>query len=135
MLIAFIVTTSANARIVEIIDGDTVRVKLSRCITVDEEMIICGKIKVRLHDIDTPEIHGKCEYEKHLASLAKDYLIRFLKNGDIVALSQIELDKYSGRIVANMRTKQKVDVSGEMLRLGFAHSYNGKGKRREWCKQ
>ena len=49
-------------KVISVYDGDTFRVD------IDSLSPIVGKnIPVRLEGVDTPEINGKCQYEKDLA--------------------------------------------------------------------
>ena len=53
------------SRVISVYDGDTFRVD------IDSLPPIVGKnIPIRLNGVDTPEIRGKCKYEKDLALVA-----------------------------------------------------------------
>src|SRR5689334_14624422 len=60
------------AKVERVIDGDTIQVEaaiwLGQSITV----------RVRIDGIDAPEPEARCEQERHLAMLARDYLVRRL---------------------------------------------------------
>ena len=57
------------SRVISVYDGDTFRVD------IDSLPPIVGKnIPIRLNGIDTPEIQGKCQYEKDLALKARDFV-------------------------------------------------------------
>ena len=54
--------TVTVSKVISVYDGDTFRVN------IDSLPPIVGKnIAIRVNGIDTPEIRGKCQYEKNLA--------------------------------------------------------------------
>lgn len=113
--------------VLSITDGDTFRgrVQLWPEITIETS--------IRIADIDTPELRGKCAQEKKLAVEARDALSGLLLNHSVF-LSHVEPDKYGGRSLAIVRTADGVDVGGELLKRGLAASYSGKGLKHNWCK-
>lgn len=64
-----------NAELVKVVDGDTVDLKVDLGFSVFVEM------RIRLYDVDTPEIRTKNLKEKELGMLAKNFVIEsFAKN-------------------------------------------------------
>ena len=110
---------------VRVIDGDTfeARVRVWPGIDVDT--------KVRLRDIDAPELHARCADELAKAQAARAALETMLAEGG-VAISRVGIDKYGGRVDALVATRDTADVSAAMLNGGFARRYNG-GRRGSWC--
>jgi endonuclease YncB( thermonuclease family) len=54
--------TVTVSKVISVYDGDTFRVD------IDSLPPIVGKnIPIRVNGVDTPEIRGKCQYEKNLA--------------------------------------------------------------------
>ena len=54
--------TVSVSKVISVYDGDTFRVN------IDSLPPIVGKnIPIRVNGVDTPEIRGKCQYEKNLA--------------------------------------------------------------------
>jgi micrococcal nuclease len=109
------------ARIVSVYDGDTFH-----CI-----FEFNGKFynwTCRLDGIDTPEMRSKNPKEKEHAILARDKL-RELILGKVVTVKLGEFDKY-GRVLANILLDE-VDISNELIRLGFGKPYDG-GKKSKW---
>jgi hypothetical protein len=49
-----------------------------------------------------------------------------------VAVYQVSLDKYGGRVVAHATTRSIPEVSAELLARGVARPYAG-GHRDGWC--
>jgi micrococcal nuclease len=113
------------AEVLRVIDGDTfeARVRVWRGFEVDT--------KVRLRAIDAPELHARCAREYLKAEAARAALQNILSAGG-VTVSQIGPDKYRGRIDALVATRNTADVSAELLKGGWARSYDG-GRRGSWC--
>ena len=113
------------ARLVRVVDGDTVVVRAR--IWLGQEV----EIHVRLAGIDAPELRGKCAFERDLAVRARDFVVARL-NGGQVRLSHIQYGKYAGRVVARVHAPDGADLSAALLQAGLAHPYKGR-KRRPWC--
>lgn len=114
------------ARIGRIIDGDT----FSAAVKLDGDIEI--SVRVRVLGIDTPEIHGACEYERKMAAAAREKLAEMIPPGTTVELTNVRDDKYLGRIDANV-ADGRGDVGARMVRAGLARKYRG-GKRAGWCR-
>lgn len=122
-------TVSADAvpaRVDYIFDGDTFSA------TVELEKDINITVRVRLINVDTPEMNGKCEREKRMAVRARDVLSALIPKGTVVELSNIKDDKYLGRINANVFLPDGRDVGLILIDSGFGRPYKG-GKRKSWC--
>ncbi|MBB4122532.1 thermonuclease family protein [Martelella radicis] len=116
-----------RAEIVRIIDGDTI---------VVEARPWPGQIvetSVRIRGVDTPELRSSCEAERQAASIAKDYVVSLLREGETVQLRQIAGDKYFGRVVADVGLPDDRDLSSLLLEGGFAVSYDGGRKQAFVC--
>ncbi|MEE8392870.1 MAG: thermonuclease family protein [Rhodospirillales bacterium] len=114
------------ARVIEVIDGDTVIVRAK--IWLGQEV----ETRVRLAGVDTPEIKGKCENERRLARDARDLVRQMLGREGEVVLSDIHYGKYAGRVVARVDTPDGEDFSGALIRAGLGGRYDG-GPRLNWC--
>lgn len=113
------------ARVVDVIDGDTLSVEVPVWLGVEIAT------KVRLRGIDTPELHGRCRHEKELAAAARRYLAD--RTTAEVRLTDVGGDKYYGRVEADAATMPGGQDLGEaMLASGLARPYDG-GKRGGWC--
>jgi endonuclease YncB( thermonuclease family) len=88
-------------------------------------------VRVRIRNIDAPELHGECESETKLANLAKRRLSELLPAGTEVRLTKIKDDKYLGRIDA-LASLGGRDVGEIMVAEKLARRYNG-GRRLGWC--
>lgn len=84
------------ARVRSVYDGDTIRVDIAGW-----PALIGENILVRVAGVDTPEINGKCEYERRLAIQARDAVIDMLSNGGPVILGNTRRGKYF-RIIAEV---------------------------------
>ena len=114
------------SKVISVYDGDTFRVN------IDSLPPIVGKnIPVRLEGVDTPEINGKCQYEKDLALKARDFVRNKLSNAVEILLNDLQRGKYF-RIVAKVYI-DGVSLEEELLQNGLAYQYNG-GKKSNWCK-
>lgn len=86
---------------------------------------------MRLRGIDTPELNARCSEEYRMAETARDALRRVLAEGD-VRIAQVAIDKYGGRVLADVSTRATSDVSAALLAAGHARAYAG-GRRENWC--
>ena len=112
-------------RVGYVVDGDT----FSGMVKLDGDIEI--SVRVRIRNVDTPEIHGDCEYERNMAVRAKNRLAEILPSGSVVELTNIRDDKYLGRIDANVIVDGD-DVGARLIREGLGRKYNG-GRREKWC--
>ena len=115
------------ARVGHILDGDT----FSAAVSLDADTTV--SVRVRLRNVDTPEMNGDCEYERARAIAARDRLSEIIPVGSMVELSNVKDDKYLGRIDANVKNANGADVGEILIREKFGRKYNG-GKRKPWCK-
>jgi micrococcal nuclease len=117
--------TVTVSKVISVYDGDTFRAD------IDSLPPIVGKnIPIRLNGVDTPEIQGKCEYEKDLAIKARDFVRNKLANAKEIKLNNLQRGKYF-RVVANVMV-DGVSLEQELLDKEFAYKYTG-GKKSSWC--
>ena len=113
------------SRVISVYDGDTFRVD------IDSLPPIVGKnIPIRLNGVDTPEIRGKCQYEKDLALKARDFVRNKLANAKEIKLNNLQRGKYF-RVVAKVIV-DGVSLEQELLENELAYKYSG-GKKSSWC--
>jgi endonuclease YncB( thermonuclease family) len=113
------------AEVLRIADGDTFEARVQ----VWPGLAITTK--VRLRDIDTPELKARCTQERVRAEAARARLTAILAEGG-VELSRVGLDKFGGRIGAAASTRSTPDVSAALLQAGLGRHYSG-GRREGWC--
>ncbi len=114
------------ATVLDVIDGDTITVRAR--IWLGQAI----ETRVRLADIDTPELRGRCERERALAEAARDTLIAGIADRPVV-LSDIRYGTYAGRVVARVSAEGLVDFGQTLLSAGLARAYSGRGPRPDWC--
>jgi len=118
--------TVTVSKVISVYDGDTFRVN------IDSLPAIVGKnIAIRVNGVDTPEIRGKCQYEKNLALKARDFVRGKLANAKEIKLTNLQRGKYF-RVVANVLV-DGVSLEQELLDNELAYRYDG-GKKLSWCK-
>ena len=120
------VANAVPARVDYIFDGDT----FSAQVALGPDVNVT--VRVRLINIDTPEMNGKCVLEKQMAVRARDVLSALIPRGTVVELDNIKDDKYLGRINANVFLPDGRDVGLILIDSGLGRPYKG-GKRKSWC--
>jgi endonuclease YncB( thermonuclease family) len=111
------------AEVTRVIDGDTFEAR----VVVWPNHIV--QTHVRLARINAPEMRGHCAHERQLADAARDRLAALLDNSGPVLLSDVQPDKYFGRVVAEVRVGA-TNASAVLLHEGHAVRY---GHRAHWC--
>lgn len=114
-----------NARVVRVIDGDTleveVRIWFSQDITVN----------VRVLGVDTPEMKGKCPTETEAAKRAGMFVHSNAPPGGLIKLHNIKPDKYAGRVDAVVELADGRNLAQALIAAGHARAYKG-GERKSW---
>lgn len=113
------------AEVLKVNDGDTFEARVQ----VWPGMQITTK--VRLRGIDTPELKARCAEEYRRADAAREALRGLLAAGGVI-VTHVGIDKYGGRVLADVATRNTADVSAALLRSGHARRYDG-GRRESWC--
>ena len=114
------------AEVTSIYDGDTFRANIP-----DYPPIIGQHMGIRINGVDTPEMRGKCEQEKMLARMAKQYTVTKLQSAKAVELRDMQRGKYF-RIVADVYADGQ-SVGEGLVREGLAVVYYGGKKVKDWC--
>ena len=118
--------TVTVSKVISVYDGDTFRVNIASL-----PPIVGKNIAIRVSGVDTPEIRGKCQYEKNLALKARDFVRGKLANAKEIKLTNLQRGKYF-RVVANVLV-DGVSLEQELLDNELAYRYDG-GKKLSWCK-
>ena len=117
--------TVTVSKVISVYDGDTFRVNIASL-----PPIVGKNIAIRVNGVDTPEIRGKCQYEKNLALKARDFVRGKLANAKEIKLTNLQRGKYF-RVVANVLV-DGVSLEQELLDNKLAYEYSG-GKKLSWC--
>lgn len=86
--------------------------------------------KIRIADLDTPEINGKCPYERALAIRARDRLQQLLNAGPYTLVRAGRDKDRNGRML-RLVLRRGESIGQQMVREGFARPWEG--TRRPWC--
>ena len=119
------ITITAGAEVLNVIDGDTIRVRAH---------IWPGQKwegNIRLYGIDTPELRTKCQAEKAKGILARDTLVSLVPPR--VNLVNIKNGKFAGRYVATVMDGPR-NMAHVLMENGVGRTYF-KGKRKPWCNE
>lgn len=92
---------------------------------VDGDTVWVAREKMRIAGIDTPELNGRCKYERVKAREARTRLVQILNTSE-VRFERIGKDRF-GRTLVKMP-----EVSEQLIREGLARRW--RGRREEWCK-
>ena len=111
-----------------VVDGDT----FSAGVNLADDTVV--SVRVRIRNVDTPELHGECIDEIVAANVARNRLAELLPVDSVVELENVKDDKYLGRIDANVKDSRGRDVGQILIREKLGRAYNG-GRRQSWCKQ
>ena len=71
--------TVTVSKVISVYDGDTFRVNIASL-----PPIVGKNIAIRVNGVDTPEIRGKCQYEKNLALEARDFVRGKVCSGPLI---------------------------------------------------
>jgi len=118
-----------RAQILAVIDGDTLDAKVH--VWMGQEVVT----RIRLLDIDAPELGGGCQREKVLARAARDRLAALLVDATphgSVTLVDVRPDKYFGRVVGRVLRPDGLDLGKALVAEELARPYRG-GRRGGWC--
>ena len=115
------------AEVKRIVDGDTF---IAKVLLADGIEVL--SISVRLRNVDTPELHGECDYEIMRAEMAKQRLSELIPVGSVIEITNVKNDKYPGRIDANVFDEHNRDVGLILIREKLGRPYSG-DKRQSWC--
>jgi endonuclease YncB( thermonuclease family) len=98
---------------------------------VDGDTFWYGGEKIRIADIDTPEVRGRCAYESQLAARATDRM------GELLEAGPFELETIPGRDEDRYGRKLRVVTRGgrslgdQLVAEGLARTWTG--RREPWC--
>ncbi len=94
----------------------------------DGDSFIIERERIRIADIDTPELDGQCAYESDLAIRARDRLVVLL-NSEAFEIRRQGQDRY-GRSLAVV-VNSRGSVGDQLVYEGLARTWSG--RREPWC--
>lgn len=103
-----------NATILSVYDGDTVTAE------VDLGFSVKFKIKLRLSNIDTPEIRGQ---EREFGLIAKQRVVDLVEGKQVVIKTQKDKTGKYGRYLAEIITQDGVNINELLIEEGLAIPY------------
>jgi micrococcal nuclease len=112
-------TNMYKARMLRVIDGDTVQVN------VDLGLRVHRSLYLRLAGIDTPELRGGSEKSKSKAREATEFLRHFVSEREILVRFEKgkSFDRWVGHLFLDLSTDEEerhVYVNEEMVKAGYA---------------
>ena len=110
--------------IIKIVDGDTVD------LLIDLGFGLCLKQRVRLYDIDAPEISTKDLQEKKFGLECKEYLTEWLSKQSVLSIRTYKDDKY-GRILGQIFGDNDVCINDLMVNDGYCWIYDEKNRTKD----
>ena len=93
----------------------------------DGDSIVHQRERIRIANIDTPELDGRCPAERQLAIRARNALLALLQPG--YRIHRTGRDRYNrtlARVTVNGR-----DVGTTLVSMGLARKWTG--RRMPWC--
>lgn len=94
----------------------------------DGDSVVIERERIRIADIDTPELNGKCESERRLAIRARDRLLVLL-NSEPYRIERTGKDRY-GRTLAVV-SNSRGSIGQQLVAEGLARKWTG--RRMPWC--
>ncbi len=103
------------------------------CRVIDGDTYVCHDERIRVENIDAPELHARCAKELDAAWAAKLFAQQALDGALVIEVKIHEKrsrDRY-GRTLARVLV-DGYDLGSLMIEAGLARSYHGK-QRLSWC--
>jgi endonuclease YncB( thermonuclease family) len=137
--VALLISIAASAReadtyvvnpayVRDIYDGDTFYITVPECAELLASL--CQRLGVRVNGIDTPEMHGKCQWERDHALAAKAVTVNMIAAAKTIVLTHVQREKF-GRLLATVEI-DGVDLGATLIKGGYARPYHGEA-RSGWC--
>jgi micrococcal nuclease len=89
------------------------------------------RLKLRLADIDTPEIKGDCQNESKLALVARDHSFHFITSYRVTIT--VVGKGYYGRPLVRVVRSDGLSLSDSLIKEGLAVPYVKGLKDNPWC--
>lgn len=101
-----------------------------QAVVIDGDTFRLGADTIRIADIDTPELRGRCPYESALAARATARMAQLLRKGPF-ALSPVDrdTDRYGRKL--RIVTRGGRSLGDQLVAEGLARTWTG--RREPWC--
>lgn len=115
---------------VAIADGGAMIEDSWAAVIVDGDTFDYRGQRIRIADIDTPEVKGRCTYESRLAAQATDRMEQLLHAGafELHAIDRDE-DQYGRKL--RVVTRGGASLGDQLVAEGLARTWTG--RREPWC--
>lgn len=105
-----------KAKVISVYDGDTITIIIDLGFKISQEM------KIRLSEIDAPELRGTT---RELGLIARDYLRKLILNKDIKIITEKDTQGKYGRYLATIYLND-ININKLLLNKGIVNRYNKK---------
>ena len=116
--------SSAFGQAMEVCPASGVRIT---CVH-DGDSLVVERERIRIADIDTPELDGRCASESQLAIRARNRLVQLL-NAEPYRIQRTGQDRY-GRTLAIV-SNSRGSIGDQLVAEGLARTWSG--RREPWC--
>lgn len=117
-------------KVLRIVDGDTIEIEAPY---LPEEL---GKVlHLRILGVDTPEKGhlSHCQQEDDLSKEATYFTEHEIAKARDVKIIIKSWDKWGGRVLGDVLLDHKKYLSELLIEKGYAISYHGEKKTKDWC--
>ena len=118
------IASNAKAQAMEVCPASGVRIT---CVH-DGDSLVVNRERIRIADIDTPELDGRCASESQLAIRARNRLVQLL-NAEPYRIQRTGQDRY-GRTLAIV-SNSRGSIGDQLVAEGLARTWSG--RREPWC--
>ncbi len=113
------------ATVLKVVDGDTFDAELHPLPDSTR------RVRVRVMELDTPELRGKCAEEREMAQAAKIRAAELLVGRVRLEVPQARAFDKFGRLLARVRLEDGRYLAGVLIREGLGRPWTG--RREPWC--
>lgn len=104
---------------------------MSQTCVIDGDTFRLDGVKIRIADIDTPELKGRCDWEIAKAEEARDRLVVLLSEGpfELSSIGSGDEDQYGRKL--RIVTRNGSSLGDQLVSEGLARTWTG--RREPWC--
>ena len=100
-------------------------------IAIDGDTISLCRERIRLVDVDSPELRSRCPSERRLAIQARNRLSQLLREPFRLVRSGRARDRYGRRLAVVVRVRDERSVGDILVAERLARTWSG--RRMPWC--